>query len=261
MSPRALFRVGFRSCLGLCAAATLATVTLGCPAKPPPPKLPPKELPRLQQLDDTTGQRGSVIDDAVQAGSNQAKITYSCAPPHGRNVDGSGLLSTKVSRCEIDTATKTVTLSNESNDDCPGFVLSLTDYHGKGTYNTSSITQLSFGIAKVRQAACRWDGSICMNWSRADKIHPETQCTVDINSDGGLQYGTMGATLSGTFVCSAFTSAFNGCAGVVASAGCGITRGSFSVTGCTPQSSAAKPPPVAPPVAPTEPARGRGRRR
>src|SRR5205823_3173554 len=111
-----------------------------------------KEVPRLQGLSDSTGQRSSNVEDAVQAGSNMARITYDCGPPHGKNIDGKGTLSPALTRCEIDTATKTVTLSGETGQECPAFLISFTDYHGVGTYNTASLGELSFGVAKVRQS-------------------------------------------------------------------------------------------------------------
>lgn len=239
--------------MSLLVSAAAVLPLLGCAPKPPPPKLPPRQLPQVQKLDDPTGQRGNVVDEAVQIGSNTAKLSYNCGPPHGKNVEGSGRLSVQVTRCEFDQGTRTLTLTNEAQEECPTFLISLTDYRGGGTYNTASINQVSFGPAKVRQNACRWEGTICMNWSRAGS-HPEANCTVEITNDGGLQYGTAGATVSGTFSCSAFTSPFKGCAGVSATPGCAITSGSFSVAGCSTSGTAA-------PAVPTPPAPGRKRGR
>lgn len=210
----------------------------GCQPKAPPPRLPPAEIPHLGQVQGSTGQRGSVVQDAVQVGSNQARVTYECGRPHGENVDGGAVLNPPITHCEIDTDKKAVTLSDDSKEDCPGFLVAISDYRGPGTYNTSSLGALSFGIAKLRQDKCGWEGNLCLNWSGPAGPHKDTSCTVEINSDGGLQYGTTGATVSGTFVCSAFVSPWKGCAGVSAVAGCAVTRGSFSVAGCTAVSSA-----------------------
>ncbi len=227
-------------------AAGLLYATLGCEPKPPPPKLPPTQVAHIQTLDDPTGQRRNVVDDAVQVGSNVAKISYNCAPPNGKNVEGNGRTNVPVGKCEYDQGTKTLTLSNDSKDDCPTFLLTLTDYHGRGTYNPASLVQASFGVARVRQSACRWEGEICMNWSRAG-VHPEANCTFEITSDGGLQFGQAGATISGTFTCSAFVSPFSACAGVSAVPGCGITAASFSVAGCAVSGSQGGAPPPPPP--------------
>jgi hypothetical protein len=116
---------------------------------------------------------------------------------------------------------------------------------------------VSFGLASLRQPTCSWEGNLCLDWSRERNIHPEASCTVEINSDGGLQYGTSGATVSGTFVCSAFVSPWKGCAGAAAVAGCAITRGSFSVAGCTVTNSAPKAPDQPPPKAPGKSRRSR----
>ncbi len=207
---------------------------LGCQPKPLPPKLPPKEVPHLSALTDTDGERGSVIGDAVAAGSNQARIAYDCGPAFGKNVEGSGTVSRTISRCEMDTTARTVVLASEDQEDCPGFLLTLVNYHGPGTYNTASLGPIGFGIAKVRQTACNWEGNLCLDWNGAQGPHGNTSCTIEINSDGGLQYGTSGAVISGTFVCSAFISPFTGCAGNnKAVAGCGVTRASFSAAGCS----------------------------
>jgi hypothetical protein len=239
----------------LSACAPLVLSALGCQPKPQPTKLPPKEVPHLQNVGDGTGSRGNISDDAVQAGSNQARISYDCGPPHGKNVEGKGVLSATLVRCEIDTATKAVTLAGETGGECAPFVINISDYKGAGTYNTSTMSGVSFGLAKLRQPACNWDGSLCLEWSQKG-AHPETTCTVEVNSDGGLQYGTSGATVSGTFACSAFVSPFKGCAGVSVTAGCGIARGSFSAAGCQVVNSGPKP--EGPP--PALPAKGKGKR-
>jgi hypothetical protein len=245
-SPRSPF---FLACGSLLLSATFA-----CQPKPTPQRLPPKEVPHLDNVGDGTGSRGNISDDAVQVGSNQARISYDCGPPHGKNVEGKGVLSAPLVRCEIDTATKAVTLAGETGGECAPFVINISDYKGAGTYNTSNISSVSFGLAKLRQAACKWDGNLCLEWSQKG-AHPETTCTVEINSDGGLQYGTSGATVSGTFTCSAFVSPFKGCAGVSATAGCGITRGSFSAAGCQVVNSGPKPDGPPPPVQ-----KGKGKR-
>lgn len=228
-------------------SASLTVLFGACQPKPTPTKLPPKEVPSIQNVSDGTGSRGNIYDEAVAAGSNQARVSYDCGPPHGKNVEGKGVLSAQLSRCEIDTATKAVVLSGEGGD-CAPFLINISEYKGPGTYNTSSLSSLSFGLAKLKQQACNWDGSLCLDWSQKGS-HAETTCTVEINSDGGLQYGTAGATVSGTFTCTAFVSPFKGCAGVPVTAGCGINRGSFSVAGCQVTNSGPKqdgPPPPKP---------------
>lgn len=213
-----------------CAVTALVLAGTGCP-KPPPPKLPPREVPRLGQVGDSTGERSDVVADAVQQGSNQARIQFDCAA-HSQGVDGRGLLSAEISKCEYDAAQKTLTISSESATDCPTFLLTVTNFHGPGTYNTSSLGPLSLGTAKMRHAACSWDGSMCLNWNGAGGPHPESSCTIEVSSDGGLQYGTTGATVSGTFVCDDFVGPWKGCAGAPAKTSCIVSRASFSAAGC-----------------------------
>lgn len=238
------------------ALGVLLALGPGCAPKPQPTRLPPKEVPHIQNVSDDTGARSNILDDAVQVGSNQARLVYDCGPPYGRNVEGKGVLTASVTRCEADTTTQTVTLRAEQGEECPSFLLVMNPYRGPGTYNTSNLSQLSFGLAKLRQPACKWEGNLCLEWNRQGQVHPEATCTVEVSSDGGLQYGTSGATISGTFVCSAFLSPFRGCAGVQATAGCGVVRGSFSVAGCTTVSSTSQ----APEQTPASSAKGKGRR-
>jgi len=232
------------------AALGIVAAGAGCPPKPPPSKLPPTDVPRIGQVGDASGERSDVVADAVQQGSNQARIQYDCGPPQSQSVEGKGTLSADISKCELNRADGTLTLSNQSYADCPLFLLTINSYHGPGTYNTSSLGKLSFGTAKLRHPACKWDGNLCLDWNGASGSHPEASCTIEINSDGGLQYGTSGATLSGTFVCADFNSSYKGCAAAPAKASCIVSRASFSVAGC---SSAG-----APPAAPT--GKGKGKR-
>lgn len=204
----------------------------GCTPKPPPPALPPTEVPHVNQLSDNSGERSNVVADAVQQGGNQARLTYDCDPPHSEGVEGKGVLTADVTKCEYNRAEQTLVLSNQSYADCPLFLVTINGYHGPGTYNTSALGRLGFGTAKLRHPACKWDGSICLEWNGASGPHPEATCTVEINNDGGLQYGTTGATVSGTFVCSDFSSSYKGCPDASAKANCAVTRASFSVAGC-----------------------------
>lgn len=210
-------------------------ITLGgCPPKPPPPKLPPREVPRLGNVAGTEGDRADVILDAVQQGANLARLQYDCAQPPSVGAEGRGVLSAELSKCVFDFATKTLTIGNDVQADCPTFLLTLNNYHGQSTYNTSFLGKLSLGTAKMRQAACKWDGSLCMDWDGAAGPHPEASCTIEITHDPGVQYGTLSSgTVSGTFVCTDFFSPWKGCAGAPARVACGITRASFSVAGCT----------------------------
>lgn len=201
-------------------------------SKPPPPALPPQEVPRINQRSDTTGERSDVVADAVQQGSNQARIQYDCGPPQSQGAEGKGILSADLSKCEYNREEKTLVISNQSYADCPLFLVTINGYHGPGTYNTSSLGHLSFGTAKLRHPACNWDGSLCLEWNEKNGPHPEASCTIEINSDGGLQYGTTGATVSGTFVCADFSSSYKGCAAAQAKASCIINRASFSAAGC-----------------------------
>ncbi len=203
----------------------------GCP-KPPPPKLPPKEVPQLGQVGTTAGERSDVVTDAVQQGSNTARVLFDCGAPHSQSAEGRGVVSADLAKCEFDWATKSLTITDGSGSECPNFLLTVTAFKGPGTYNTSALGKLSFGTAKMRQPACSWDGNMCLDWNGASGPHPESGCTVEINSDGGLQYGTSGANVSGTFVCDAFASPWKGCAGAPAKVGCVISRASFSATGC-----------------------------
>ncbi len=223
----------------------MLSVVAGCPK--PQPALPPKEVPRINQVGDTSGERSDVVADAVQQGSNQARIQYDCGPPQSQGVEGKGVLAVEVSKCELNRTDQTLTLSNQSYADCPLFLLTINGYHGPGTYNTSSLGALSFGTAKLRQSACKWDGSLCLDWNGASGPHPDANCTIEINSDAGLQYGTSGSTVSGTFVCADFNSSYKGCAGAPAKAGCIISRASFSVAGCN-VSGTAPPGPAAGPA-------------
>ena len=212
------------------ALLALVLAGTGCP-KPPPPKLPPREVPRLGEVGDTTGERSDVVSDAVQQGSNQARIQFDCAA-HSKGVEGRGLLSADIAKCEYDYAEKKLTISSDSAADCPTFLLTVTSFHGPGTYNTSSLGPLSLGTAKMRHAACSWDGTMCLNWNGAAGPHPESSCTIEISSDGGLQYGSAGATVSGTFVCDDFLGTWKGCAGAPAKTSCIVSRASFSAAGC-----------------------------
>lgn len=206
-------------------------VLAGCP-KPPPPKLPPKEVPQLGQVGNTAGERSDVVADAVQQGSNLARSLFDCGAPHSQGAEGRGVLSADLTKCEFDWVKKELTITDGSATECPNFLLTLTGFKGPGTYNTSGLGKLSFGTAKMRQTACSWDGNMCLEWNGSSGPHPETSCTVEINSDGGLQYGTAGATVSGTFVCDRFQNPWKGCAGAPAKVGCVIARASFSVAGC-----------------------------
>ena len=203
----------------------------GCP-KPPPPKLPPKEVPKVNQLIDSTGERQDVIADAVQNGSNQARITFDCGPPHSQGIEGKGILTVEASKCEFNRQEKTLVLSNGSATECPTFLLTITDYKGPGTYNTSALGKISLGTAKMRQPICQWEGSLCMDWNGPSGPHPDASCTMEVGQDGGLQYGTSGATITGTFVCDNFVSPYKGCAGSPAKASCVVSRASFSIAGC-----------------------------
>ncbi len=214
-------------------AVTLLTAS-GCPPKPPPPRLPPREVPRLGNVAGTEGDRADVIVDAVQQGANLARIQYDCAQPPSVGAEGRGVLSTEINKCVFDFASKTLTISNENQADCPTFLLTLNNYHGQATYNTSFLGKLSLGTAKMRQAACKWDGSLCLDWDGASGPHPEASCTIEISYDPGVQYGTLSSgTVSGTFVCTDFFSPWKGCAGAPARVACAVTRASFSVAGCT----------------------------
>lgn len=203
----------------------------GCP-KPPPPKLPPKEVPKVNVLIDSTGERQDVIADAVQNGSNQARITFDCGPPHSQGIEGKGVLTVEASKCEFNRAEKTLVLSNGSAAECPTFLLTITDYKGPGTYNTSALGKISLGTAKMRQPICKWEGSLCMDWNGPTGPHPDASCTIEVGQDGGLQYGTSGATVTGTFVCDNFVGPYKGCAGSPAKASCVVSRASFSIAGC-----------------------------
>ncbi len=233
-------RTLLRSTLQVLAVSSLWLAGAGCP-KPPPPKLPPKEVPRVNQLIDSTGERQDVIADAVQAGSNQARITYNCGAPHSQGVDGKDVLNVEASKCEFNPKEKTLVLSNGSATECPTFLLTITDYKGPGTYNTSALGKISLGTAKLRQPICKWEGSLCMDWNGAAGPHPDASCTIEVGQDGGLQYGTGGATITGTFVCDNFTSPYKGCAGSPAKASCVVSRASFSIAGCAVTSSAVAP--------------------
>jgi hypothetical protein len=193
---------------------------------------PPKDVPRISNVGDNSGERGDVVADAVQQGSNQARILYDCGPPQSQGIDGKAVLAADLSKCEFNRGDQTLVISNQSYAECPLFLITINGYHGPGTYNTSSLGQLSFGTAKLRQPACKWDGSLCLDWNGANGSHPEANCTIEINSDAGLQYGTSGSTVSGTFVCSDFNSPYKGCAGAPARTSCAISRASFSVAGC-----------------------------
>lgn len=224
-------RVVYLSYLGYLSLGLLALGPAACST--PKTKLPPKEVPQVDSLYGNQGQRSAVIADAVQVGSNLARFAYDCAPPHGRGVEGGAVLAPIVQRCELDQATQTLTISGaDATDECAPFLLTLSGYRGPSTYNTASLTALSFGLAKVRQKACSYEGTLCMNWNGQSGSHGTTNCTVEISGDGGLQYGNLGATVSGTFVCTAFLGAHKGCDGAPAVTGCGIPRGSFSVAGC-----------------------------
>ena len=224
-------RVVLRSLLVGCAATGVVLAGAGCP-KPPPPKLPPKEVPTVNQLIDSTGERQDVIADAVQSGSNQARITFDCGAPHSQGLEGKGVLTVEASKCEFNRQEKTLVLSNGSVAECPTFLVTITDYKGPGTYNTSALGKISLGTAKLRQPSCKWEGSLCMDWNGTSGPHPDASCTIEVGQDGGLQYGTSGATITGTFVCDNFASPYKGCAGSPAKGGCVISRASFSVAGC-----------------------------
>jgi hypothetical protein len=201
--------------------------------------MPPKEVPRIGQVGDTTGERSDVVADAVQQGSNAARAVYDCGPPQSQGVDGKGVLNVDITKCEYNKTEGTLVISNQSYADCPLFLLTINNYHGPGTYNTSSLGHMSFGTAKLHQPACKWDGSLCLEWNGASGPHPEASCTIEVNSDGGLQYGTSGATVSGTFVCADFASPYKGCAAAPAKAACVVNRASFSIAGCSVTSGAA----------------------
>jgi hypothetical protein len=235
------------------AAFGVLLAAAGCP-KPPPPKLPPSDVPRIGNVGDSSGERGDVVADAVQQGSNQARIQYDCATAPSQGVEGKAILNPDISKCELNRADGTLTISNQSYADCPLFLLTINGYHGPGTYNTSSLGHVSFGTAKLRQPACKWDGSLCLDWNGSSGPHPEASCTIEINSDGGLQYGTSGSTVSGTFVCADFNSPYKGCGGASARPSCIISRASFSIAGCV---SAGGPAATAGPQGPTK---GKGKR-
>jgi hypothetical protein len=231
----------------LCSAAVTALSTLtACPPKQLQPELPPKEVARISNVGDSAGERGDVVADAVQQGSNQARIQYDCSPPHSKSVEGRGVLAADLSKCELNREDNSLIISNQSYADCPLFLITINGFRGKGTYNSSSLGKLGFGTAKLRQAACKWDGSVCLDWNGTSGPHPEANCTVEISSSGGLEFGTTGATVSGTFVCSDFNSPYRGCPAAPATASCVISRASFSVAGCnavgTPPSAKGKTP-------------------
>jgi hypothetical protein len=223
------------------AFAFAALLGAGCP-KPPPPKLPPREVASVNRLNNTTGERDDVVADAVQSGSNLARVLYDCGPPHSRGSEGKAVLSAEVSKCEFDRAQQTLTLTSQSTAECQTFLVTISPYKGPGTYNTSSLGKLSFGTARMRHAACGWDGNQCLEWNGQTGPHPEASCTIEVNSDGGLQYGTASSTVSGTFVCDGFASPYKGCAGAPAKTSCIISRASFSVAGCTVVGKAPKKP-------------------
>jgi hypothetical protein len=191
-------------------------------------------VPRLGAVSGTEGDRADVIVDAVQQGANLARIQFDCSQPPSLGAEGRGVLSSDITQCVFDFATKTLTISNETTADCPTFLLTLNNYHGTATYNSSFLGKLSLGTAKMRQEACRWDGSMCLDWNGASGAHPEASCTVEITNDPGVQYGTLSSgTVSGTFVCTDFLNpTWKGCAGAPAKVACGVTRASFSVAGC-----------------------------
>jgi len=195
--------------------------------------MPPREVASVNKLTDTTGERSDVVADAVQSGSNLARILYDCGSPHSQGTEGKAVLSTEVTKCEFDRAQGTLTLSAQSTAECQTFLVTINPYKGPGTYNTSSLGKLSFGTARMRHAACGWDGNQCLEWNGQSGPHPEASCTIEVNSDGGLQYGTAASTVSGTFVCDGFASPYKGCAGAPAKSSCVISRASFSVAGCT----------------------------
>ena len=224
-------RTVLRSMLSVLAVSGIWLAGAGCP-KPPPPKLPPKEVPKVNQLIDSTGERQDVIADAVQNGSNQARITFDCGPPHSQGIEGKGILTVEASKCEFNRQEKTLVLSNGSATECPTFLLTITDYKGPGTYNTSALGKISLGTAKMRQPICKWEGSLCMDWNGPSGPHPDASCTIEVGQDGGLQYGTSGATITGTFVCDNFVGPYKGCAGSPAKASCVVSRASFSIAGC-----------------------------
>lgn len=225
-------RTVVRSLLLFGAAVGALSTLAACPPKNPVPELPPKEVARINNVGDSAGERGDVVADAVQQGSNQARVQYDCGPPHSQAVEGRGILSADLSKCEFNRDTNTLVISNQSYAECPLFLLTITNYRGKGTYNSSALGQLGFGTAKLRHPACKWDGGICLDWNGATGPHQEANCTVEINSEGGLQFGTTGATVSGTFVCSDFNSTYRGCPGAPAKGSCIVSRASFSVAGC-----------------------------
>lgn len=204
----------------------------GCP-KPPPPKLPPKEVPKVDQIIDSRGERQDVITDAVESGSNSARILFDCGQPQSQGVAGRAVLNVEATKCEFNRKDKTLLLTNGNAADCQTFAININEYTGKGTYNTSSLGKLSFGMAKMRQAACKWDGSLCMDWNGASGPHPEASCTFEIVSDGGLAFGTSDSTITGTFVCDNFTLPYAGCPGSPAKVSCVIPRASFSIAGCS----------------------------
>jgi hypothetical protein len=219
------------------ACSTQALVLLGlgsCTPKPPPPKLPPSSVPRLGNVSGTDGDRADVILDAVQQGANLARLQYDCSQPPSEGIAGRGVLSSDITKCVFDFASKTLTISNDGQADCPTFLLTLNNYHGQAAYNTSFLGQLSLGTAKMRQEGCHWDGSMCLDWNGQSGPHPESSCTIEITYDPGVQYGTLSSgTVSGTFVCTDFLGPYKGCAGAPAKVACAVTRASFSVAGCT----------------------------
>jgi hypothetical protein len=206
----------------------------GCPPKLPPPKMPPKEVPRINQVSNSDGERADVVADAVQQGSNQARVLYDCGPPASQGIEGKRVLSAEISKCVFDFAQKTLVIGNDNQAECSTFLLTISGYHGQGTYNTSGLGKLSLGTAKMRSAACGWDGTMCLDWNGSSGPHPEASCTVEITNDPGVQYGTVSSgTVSGTFVCSDFLDPWKGCAGAPAKVNCSVARASFSVAGCT----------------------------
>lgn len=224
------------ACLTLLALAPLTLASCQ-----PKQKLPPKVVPKVDVLLDSEGQRVNVVADAVQVGSNLARLVYDCRTPHGINIEGGGVLAPTLTRCEFNQESQQLTIAGDGGGDCAAFLMTVTAYRGPGTYNTSALGALSFGTAKVKQRACNFEANICMDWNGAQSAHADTTCTVEIGSDGGLQYGAMGATVSGTFVCSAFRNDWKGCPGASATTGCAITRGSFSIAGCNVQAAPQRP--------------------
>lgn len=225
------------SSLGLAVCLLSALAGAACQPKV---KLPPRVVPQVGLLQDSDGQRLNVVADAVQVGSNLARLQYDCNTPHGINVEGAGVLAPTLTRCEFNQESQLLTIAGDGGGDCAAFLMTVTKYAGPGTYNTSALGALSFGTAKVRQRKCNFEANLCMEWNGAQSAHAETTCTVEISGDGGLQYGTLAATVSGTFVCSAFRNDWKGCPGVEARTGCAITRGSFSIAGCNVQAAPPK---------------------